>query len=138
MRRKVLKLVWWFWSAKEACQAKIFRWSVLERSDFYAVIDIENYESNTTITGSSGNDTIFNKGNEVLIDFCAGNDSILKWGTDIIYAGDGKDVIFGFDNDDSYISSKIGNTADAITVKDYKVNLFKINPRRSIGYRGFF
>ena len=79
--------------------------------------DISNYTSDTLISGSSGNDTIFNNGDSVTIEGGKGNDSIYNSSgyyvsitggadNDTIYGEtgddylDGKDIIYGFDNTD--------------------------------------
>ena len=90
---------------------------------------IENHGSEVTITGGKDNDTL--SGGK-------GNDSL--WGdagkdTFIYASGDGKDVIYGFDNTDmlkitgtfagTYNKSKkeiyfkVGSTYNAITLKDF-------------------
>ena len=81
----------------------------------------------------------------------AGNDSL--WGGDgkdtfIYSSGNGKDVIFGFANDDlleisgdwtatynaskNTIAFKVGSTASAITLKDFTATTFNVN---STAYR---
>ena len=89
------------------------------------------------IVGGAGKDTLIGGG---------GNDSL--WGgkgaDTFIYAnGDGRDVIYGFDNTDmlqitgtfsaSYNSTsktvafKVGTTANAITLQDYTATTFNVN-----------
>ena len=101
---------------------------------------------NDKLYGQAGNDKLYGgKGNDTLSGG-KGNDSL--WGNagkdTFIYAnGDGKDVIFGFENDDmlkitgkfstSYNKSKgeiyfkVGSTANAITLKDFSASSFNIN-----------
>lgn len=101
---------------------------------------------NDKLYGNAGNDKLYGgKGNDTLTGG-KGNDSL--WGDagkdTFIYAnGDGKDVIFGFDNTDmlkitgkfstSYNKSKkeiyfkVGSTANAITLKDFSATSFNVN-----------
>ncbi len=101
---------------------------------------------NDKIYGGAGNDLIVGgTGNDSLIG-CAGNDSL--WGnagkdTFIYSSGDGKDVIFGFENDDmlkitgafsgTYSKSKhevyfkVGSTKNAITLSDFTATSFNVN-----------
>ncbi len=127
---------------------------------------IENYGDNVTINAGAGNDSIYNSwGDSVSIAGGAGNDKISLdnsdavtinggkgndslWGSygdeTFIYAsGDGKDVIFGFDEDDllqitgtfstslnkakTEIYFKVGSTAKAITLKDFSATTFNVN-----------
>ncbi len=108
-----------------------------------------------TLRGGNGNDKLFGEvGNDLLYGGAgsdslwggAGNDSL--WGdagadTFIYSSGDGKDVIFGFDDTDmleitgafsaSYnksknqIAFKVGSTASAITLRDFTATTFNIN-----------
>jgi len=89
---------------------------------------IKSGSGNDTLTGGKGNDSLW--GNE-------GKDSF------IYSSGDGKDFIFGFENDDmlkitgafsnSYSKSKgeiyfkVGNTANAITLTDFSATNFNVN-----------
>ena len=99
-----------------------------------------------TILGGSGNDKLYGKdGNDYLIGG-KGNDSL--WGgngadTFIYESGDGKDVIFGFDDTDmlqitgtfsgTYNKSKkevyfkVGSTSNALTLKNYTATSFNVN-----------
>ena len=117
-----------------------------------------------TIKGGSGNDIIYGKaGNDSIlgndgadkISGGSGNDTLTGgkgndslWGnggkdTFIYASGDGKDVIYGFENDDmlkitgnfssSYskskgeIAFKVGNTYNAITLSDFSATSFNVN-----------
>ncbi len=101
---------------------------------------------NDSILGNAGNDKIYGgKGNDTLTGG-KGNDSL--WGDagkdTFIYAnGDGKDVIYGFDNTDmlkitetftgTYNKSKkevyfkVGSTSNAITLKNFTATTFNVN-----------
>ena len=98
---------------------------------------------NDTISGGAGNDKIYGvAGDDVLIGG-AGNDSL--WGDDgadefIYAAGDGKDVIFGFSDEDaltlddltfeatvSASSIALSVEGGAITLKNYTATTFNIN-----------
>ena len=101
---------------------------------------------NDYLNGKAGNDKIYGKaGNDTLIGG-KGNDSL--WGnagadTFIYASGDGKDIIYGFDNSDmlqitgsfstSYNKSKkevyfkVGTTSNAITLKNYSATSFNVN-----------
>lgn len=103
-------------------------------------------KGNDSLFGNAGNDKLYGgDGNDTLIGG-KGNDSL--WGGDddnvFVYAkGDGKDVIFGFEDDDmlkitgtfsaSYdgskqeISFKVGSTNDAITLKNFDTSTFNVN-----------
>ena len=94
-------------------------------------------DGNDSLNGGTGNDTLIGgKGNDKL------------WGDagadKFIYSnGDGKDIIYGFDNTDmlqitgafsgSYsrtkdeVYFKVGSTANAITLKDYTATSFNVN-----------
>ena len=116
---------------------------------------ISGGSKNDTIYGKSGNDSLFGgsgndkiyggDGNDTIIGG-KGNDSL--WGGDddnvFVYAkGDGKDIIFGFEDDDmlkitgafsaSYnrskgeISFKVGSTNNAITLKNFDTSTFNVN-----------
>lgn len=101
---------------------------------------------NDTILGGRGNDKLYGSNGDDVLTGGKGNDSL--WGDDgadtFVYAkGDGKDVIFGFENDDllkitgdfstSYDKSKkeiyfdVGSTENAITLKEYTATSFNIN-----------
>ena len=99
-----------------------------------------------SLFGGAGNDKIYGgDGNDTIIGG-KGNDSL--WGGDddnvFVYAkGDGKDIIFGFEDDDmlkitgafsaSYnrskgeISFKVGSTNNAITLKNFDTSTFNVN-----------
>ena len=99
---------------------------------------------NDSLVGGEGKDTIYGgTGDDTLIGG-AGNDEL--WGNEgsdtFIYGkGAGKDTIFGFEDDDilkitgtfsaSYkddaIVFNVGNTANAITLKDFTATTFNIN-----------
>ena len=101
---------------------------------------------NDSLVGNAGNDKIYGgDGNDTIIGG-KGNDSL--WGGDddnvFVYAkGDGKDFIFGFEDDDmlkitgafsaSYnrskgeISFKVGSTNNAITLKNFDTSTFNVN-----------
>ncbi len=102
--------------------------------------------NNSSILGGKGRDSIRNDGKNVTISGGKGNDKL--WGgenSDIfIYGkGDGKDIIYGFDNADilqitgkfsgSYnakkneIAFQIGSTKKAITLKDFTATTFNVN-----------
>lgn len=108
-------------------------------------------EGNDVLDGGAGKDKLYgDAGNDTLIGG-AGNDSL--WGGDgkdtfIYSSGNGKDVIFGFANDDlleisgdwtatynaskNTIAFKVGSTASAITLKDFTATTFNVN---STSYR---
>ncbi len=100
-------------------------------------IKITGNTAANSIVGGTGADTIYGG---------SGNDSL--WGnkgadTFLYFEGEGKDVIYGFENSDmllitgafsaSYNSSKkelafkVGSTANALTLKDFTATTFKIN-----------
>ena len=101
---------------------------------------------NDYLVGNTGNDKLYGqKGNDTLVGGL-GNDSL--WGDKgadvfLFENGDGKDVIFGFDNSDmlqitgafsaSYNKSKgevyfkVGSTKNAITLKDFTATTFNVN-----------
>ena len=100
---------------------------------------------NDTLTGDKGNDKIYGgTGNDILTGG-KGNDSL--WGNDgadefIYNRGDGKDIIYGFSDDDTLTlnavirSSRINSKGDAITLKvsggsvilqDFTATTFNIN-----------
>ncbi|MBR1647521.1 MAG: hypothetical protein IJ685_12205 [Selenomonadaceae bacterium] len=107
---------------------------------------ISGANGNDKIFGDAGNDLLWGgKGNDKLFGG-TGNDSL--WGdagadTFIYGNGDGKDVIFGFDDTDmleitgvfsatynkskNQIAFKVGSTARAITLKDFTATTFNIN-----------
>ena len=101
---------------------------------------------NVTLNGGNGSDAIVNSGSNSSISGGNGNDSL--WGGNgadkFIYSnGDGKDVIFGFENSDmlqitgafsaSYNKSKkelyfnVGSTAETITLKNFTASSFNVN-----------
>ena len=111
---------------------------------------------NDSILGNKGNDKLYGQGGNDILKGGAGNDSLwggagndTLWGDagkdTFIYAnGDGKDIIYGFENNDmlkitgtfsaSYnkskkeIAFKVGSTASAITLKDFgSTSSFNIN-----------
>ena len=101
---------------------------------------------NDKLYGSNGNDKIWGGAGNDSLWGDAGNDSLAGGaGADkFIYAdGDGKDVIFGFENNDllqitgtfsgtynksaKTIAFKVGSTADAITLKNFTATTFNIN-----------
>ena len=110
---------------------------------------------NDTILGNAGNDKLYGSNGNDILKGGAGNDSLWGdkgndslWGNagkdTFIYAdGDGKDVIYGFENDDllkitgtfstSYNKSKaevyfkVGTTAKAITLHDFTASTFHVN-----------
>lgn len=111
---------------------------------------------NDSILGNKGNDKLYGQGGNDILKGGAGNDSLwggagndTLWGDagkdTLIYAnGDGKDIIYGFENNDmlkitgtfsaSYnkskkeIAFKVGSTASAITLKDFgSTSTFNIN-----------
>ena len=107
---------------------------------------IQSSGNNSSILGGKGRDSIRNDGKNVTISGGKGNDKL--WGgenSDIfIYGkGDGKDIIYNFDNADilqitgtfstSYneikgeIAFKIGSTKNAIKLKDFTATSFNIN-----------
>ena len=116
---------------------------------------ISSYGEYVTINGGVGIDSISNWGNKVTLFGGAGNDSLwgglgndTLWGdagkdTFIYASGEGKDVIYGFDNNDllkitgafsaSYSKSKgevyfkVGTTSKAITLSDFSATSFNIN-----------
>lgn len=85
-------------------------------------------KGNDTLTGGKGNDSLWGNG---------GKDTF-------IYAsGDGKDIIYGFDNNDMLqitgafsgtyskknkeVAFKVGSTTSAITLKDFSATSFNVN-----------
>ena len=101
---------------------------------------------NDSLFGGAGNDKIYGGDGNGTIIGGKGNDSL--WGGDddnvFVYAkGDGKDIIFGFEDDDmlkitgafsaSYnrskgeISFKVGSTGNAITLKNFDTSTFNVN-----------
>ena len=126
-----------------------------DASDRTKAIDITGNEFDNLIAGSAGNDTLAGmegddsilggKGDDIIIGGL-GNDSL--WGNDgentFIYSdGDGKDTINGFTDDDmlqitgtfsgkfskvsNEVSLRVGNTANAITLKKFTASSFNIN-----------
>ena len=100
-------------------------------------IEVTYGNSSNTVIGGAGNDTLIGG---------KGNDSL--WGgngadTFIYNFGDGKDIIFGFENNDmlqitgafsaSYNKTKkelyfkVGSTAEAITLKNFTATSFNVN-----------
>ena len=110
---------------------------------------IFNSGLSATIDGGKGNDKIFDAtsfGEESTLSGGKGNDSL--WGgsgdNTFVYAnGDGKDIIWGFGNNDilqitgafstfyskskDEIYFKVGSTASAITLKDFDATSFNVN-----------
>ena len=108
---------------------------------------INGGKGNDSILGGAGNDKLYGQAGNDSLWGGAGNDSL--WGDagndTFIYAkGDGKDVIYGFENNDmlkitgafsaSYnkrkkeLAFKVGSTASAITLKDFgSTSSFNIN-----------
>ena len=110
---------------------------------------------NDIIYGGKGNDTLWGNDGADKISGGAGNDTLTGgkgndslWGnagkdTFIYESGDGKDIIYGFENDDmlkitgkyssSYskskgeIAFKVGNTSNAITLSDFSATSFNVN-----------
>ena len=93
---------------------------------------IRNYGSYSSINGGAGDDTIANRDANVTISAGAGNDSIFNYSKNVLYryyAGDGNDMITGFDTtsslnivDANYTTAKSGNDI-VVTVGDGKVIL---------------
>ena len=97
------------------------------------------------LLGGSGNDMIFGGEGSDTLTGGAGNDEL--WGgegsDEFIYRkGDGKDVIYNFSDEDSLTFNnltfttsykndalifKVGNTSNAITLKDFNASTFNIN-----------
>ena len=98
------------------------------------------------IYGGKGNDKLYGEAGKDSLFGGKGNDSL--WGgagddTFIYASGDGKDVIFGFEDNDllkitgafsaSYNKSekelyfKVDSTADALTLKDFTATTFNVN-----------
>ena len=135
---------------------------------FKGTIDLNNYSSITTadasnsqksvtLQGGTSSDSLIGGKGKNKIHGGAGNDTLIGgkgndslWGDDgantFIYSkGDGKDVIYGFDEDDTLTLSnldltegtlnkkgteiylKVGSTAKAITLKEFDTNEFNIN-----------
>ncbi len=103
-------------------------------------------DGNDSLKGDAGNDWLIGGDGNDTLNAGKGNDSL--WGGDgndsFIYAkGDGKDVIFGFENNDllkitgtfsaSYSKSKdevyfkVGTTSKAITLSDFTATSFHVN-----------
>ena len=98
------------------------------------------------LSGGAGNDKLFGQAGNDTIWGGAGNDTLIGGdGSDIFLyeAGQGKDVISGFDNNDmllitgafsaSYNKSskalafKVGSTANSITIKNFSASSFNVN-----------
>ena len=135
---------------------------------------IDNYGDNVTVNGGAGNDTIRNYGDKVTLKGGAGNDTLYGsagndklygnngndkleggkgndslWGekgadTFIYSSGDGKDIIFGFDDSDTLTLDNLEFTSasysksngaltlkfdskNTITLKDFSATTFHIN-----------
>lgn len=116
---------------------------------------IQNDGNNASIVCGAGNDSVWSYGSKVTISGEAGNDTLWGgagndslWGGDgkdtfIYKSGEGKDVIFGFENNDllkitgtfsvSYNESKgevyfkVGSTNNAITLKDFTATTLHVN-----------
>ena len=112
-------------------------------------------DGNDSILGNAGADKLYGQAGNDILKGGAGNDSLWGgkgndslWGdagkdTFVYSSGEGKDIIYGFENDDmlkitgkfstSYDKSKgeiyfkVGSTANAITLKDYTATSFNIN-----------
>ena len=112
-------------------------------------------KGNDSLVGDAGKDKLYGQDGDDTIRGGAGDDSL--WGgkgNDFLYgdagkdtfiysSGDGKDVIYGFENNDllkitgtfstSYDSSKhevyfkVGNTSNAIMLKDFTATTFNVN-----------
>ena len=110
---------------------------------------------NDSLSGNAGNDKLYGQDGKDVLRGGSGNDTLTGgkgndslWGdagkdTFIYGSGDGKDVIYGFENDDllkitgkfsaSYNSSKdevyfkVGTTAKAITLSDFTATSFHVN-----------
>ena len=112
----------------------------------FTTVNIWGGDGSDILKGGSGNDSIYCKAGNDTIRGGKCNDKL--WGNDddnvFIYEnGDGKDTIYGFDDDDmlkitesfsaSYNSSKkeiyfkVGNTSNAITLKNYDTSTFNVN-----------
>ena len=106
---------------------------------------IENHGYKVKISGGAGNDSLVSGGGNNSLWGGKGNDTLLSgYGDVFIYAkGDGKDIIFGFDDNDtltldnleftsaSYSKSKGTVTlkldGGSITLKDFTAETFHIN-----------
>ena len=119
---------------------------IIDASSRKKAVSITGNGLDNSIKGGSGNDTIRGgTANDTLIGG-KGNDTL--WGDDgrdifIYESGDGKDVIYGFENDDmlritgtfsgTYNKSKkeiyfkVGSTSNAITLKDFTATTFNVN-----------
>ena len=107
---------------------------------------IRGGKGNDKLYGQAGNDKLYGGAGNDTLTGGKGNDSL--WGdagkdTFIYSSGDGKDVIYGFDNNDmlkitgtfsaSYSKSKdevyfkVGSTSKAITLKDFSATSFNVN-----------
>ena len=110
---------------------------------------------NDSILGNAGNDKLYGQDGNDILKGGAGNDSLWGgkgndslWGdagndTFLYSNGDGKDVIYGFENNDllqitgtfsaaynkskKEIAFKVGSAASAITLKDFSATSFNIN-----------
>lgn len=101
---------------------------------------------NSTISGTKGNDKLVGTDDNDTLTGGAGNDSLWGGGGDdtfIYNRGDGKDVIFGFDDGDllqitgtfsakynktkKEIAFKVGSTTNAITLRDFTATTFNVN-----------
>ena len=103
-------------------------------------------EGNDSILGGSGNDSLSAGAGNDSLNGGKGNDKL--WGgtgadTFIYDSGDGKDIIYGFDNTDmlkitgavtgtanakgTEVYFKVGSTAKAITLKNFTATTFNVN-----------
>ena len=85
--------------------------------------NIENQTSNTLLSGTSGDDSIYNdySGDSVTINAGAGNDSIYTYGDSVtIDAGAGNDSIYNSNSKNMTINAGTGN--DSIGMIDYSKN----------------
>lgn len=118
----------------------------IDASGRTSAVKITGNALDNVITGGTGNDSLYGgKGNDTL-DGGKGNDKL--WGdagadTFLYFKGEGKDTIYGFDNNDMLLITgdfsatysknkkevyfKVGNTSNAITLKQSTATSFNVN-----------
>jgi Ca2+-binding RTX toxin-like protein len=93
--------------------------------DIQRFVNIQNYDSDTVISGTANNDYIFNGSaiSKVTIDSGAGDDVIENHGGEvIIYAGDGNDSVYTDIFNMAYEHATVygGNGEDTIKIRDHR------------------
>ena len=96
--------------------------------------EIRNEESNTLVSGTSGDDSIFNDGANVTISAGNGNDSIENWGNDsTILGGNGNDSVKNYGHTLVKIDTGAGDDTVKTTVEDIIINSGTGNDLISLG-----